>query len=130
MIRKADIDVAWAAGLFEGEGCITANVTKAKGLTYRRPYLSLRSTDLDVVERFHGVVGCGRVLPIKSPSHVNKGRKPAWDWRAASSEDVQAVLTLLRPHLGDRRGEKADEALSFYTTYRKGQHTRPRRRAS
>ena len=47
-------DIAWATGLFEGEGCITASGGTAAA---RTPELHLDMTDEDVVRRLAIVLG-------------------------------------------------------------------------
>jgi hypothetical protein len=50
--------VAWAAGLFEGEGCWNAYVRKGGKVQMQ---VRLEMTDKDVVERFAAIVGCGAI---------------------------------------------------------------------
>jgi hypothetical protein len=90
-----DANFAWAAGLFEGEGCFS--------WSQGRVVLKVVSTDREVLERFHAVVGCGGVYPIKSPSKKQPHWKPAWLWTACGLEDVKAVMVEFEPWLGERR---------------------------
>lgn len=65
--------VAWAAGLFEGEGC----VTKAGG----RVNLRVTSTDQDVLEQFAAFVGAGKVYgPYVNTSKDGHRRKLFFVW--------------------------------------------------
>jgi hypothetical protein len=96
--------VAWAAGLFEGEGSIGTFKTK-QGET---PRLILAMVDRDVVERFRDIVGMGRLC-------VNRRRPPyqsllAWD--ITSFEKVQALIAMWWPWLGERRRAKAKDVLT------------------
>lgn len=100
-------EVAWAAGLFEGEGTI---VIYGKG--GRRVNLALASTDLDVVARFCAIVGAGSV-GTKSRRNMAAHHKTQYQWMLGNNAEVVRVLTLLRPWLGDRRGERADQALDL-----------------
>lgn len=95
---------AWAAGLFEGEGCFFVNKIRKHGCVYRYPCASLKMTDEDVVRRFHTVVGVGKVWRKPEP---REGWKPLWDWRCHGHNDTLYVLTLLKPYLGARRQETA-----------------------
>jgi hypothetical protein len=90
-------ELAWAAGLFEGEGCFSA------GSPYGQK-AQLAMTDEDVVRRFHRVVGFGNVHEYtqKVPD-----RKPMFWWRAHSFENFQALVAMLWPWLGERRRERA-----------------------
>lgn len=96
-------EIAWAAGLFEGEGCISF-LTRSEG----RPILNLTSADKDVVSQFHAVVGCGT---ITSRPPAREGWKPTWRWYCGAAAEVLAVLGAFWPYLGERRQQKATEAL-------------------
>jgi hypothetical protein len=50
MLAANEAAIAWAAGLFEGEGCIFLRINKEKGKYY--PHLSLSMCDEDVVKKF------------------------------------------------------------------------------
>lgn len=102
--------LAWLAGLFEGEGCITT-AGKSNGLYVLR----LAMTDFDVVERAAAVVGVGRLYdaPPGKP-----GDKPQRLWVVSKSADVQAVLAAIWPWLGERRRQRAREALVGHATYK------------
>src|ERR1700690_4347536 len=99
------IEFAWAAGLFEGEGCISfkpKSPTRASML--RRAAIGM--TDLDVIERFHEVVGVGTINgPYVPRSKVTgKQTKPVWHWRCAKWSDLEPLLVRLEPFMGERRG--------------------------
>lgn len=99
-----DVDIAWAAGLFEGEGCIYLG-DKAK--VRRQRALMINMTDRDVLERFHEIVDCGTVKPIKINREKYPHWKPQWVWRANAWPDIVDVLLTFLPHLCGRRREKA-----------------------
>lgn len=101
MAGRAETDIAWAAGLFEGEGCIHLN-------SQRYLWVSLASTDQDVLERFCRIVGVGSARPKKKarPHH-----KPSWQWQVTGGKGVH-VLRMLLPELGERRGAAAKDALA------------------
>lgn len=96
----------WAAGLFEGEGCIVIRTDKRDNWGRKIVALQLKMTDRDVVERFGTVMGVGRV----SGPHPNGRLKPQYIWKAAARRDVQSVLNKMLPFLGERRTSKAREA--------------------
>lgn len=110
-------ELAWAAGLFEGEGCIFGAKDKTSGIVY--PLLSLAMTDLDVVERFHRAVGgLGKISkwsPRKSP-YNGKPLKQMWQWDAGGHKLSIAVIPMLWFGLGERRRAKAAEVLHAWKT--------------
>ncbi len=98
-------DLAWAAGLFEGEGCITIQKHKIR--------LQLASSDRDVVERFASVMGIGSLSgPVIRPTRLSANPKPLWFWISVSS-NAELVLRDLLPYLGKRRRERAEHLLAL-----------------
>ena len=96
-------DIVWAAGLFEGEGCIHMKTDRP-----RQRVLSIGMTDKDVMERFVDVVGYGN---LQGP-YIAELRKPFWKWQLYKGTEVLRILKLFLPHFGKRRSEKAIEAIS------------------
>ena len=105
-------EVAWAAGLFEGEGSFsTVRSTRSHGRVALRA--SLEMTDEETVRRFAAVVGCGTIhVRDRAPN-----RKPVWAWQINSINDFDRIVELLRPWLGTRRVERADELLAERAAY-------------
>lgn len=110
-------DFAWACGLFEGEGCIHHRPAflhgeprvKLDGEVTKRREISLGTTDLDVLQRFHAAVGgVGYIVgPSLRPPH-----KPLWRWRMSKWADMAPLLERMLPFLGERRSAKALELLA------------------
>ena len=100
-----ETELAWAAGFFEGEGCVSIVRT-----TFGRITLVLtQAGDPWTLGRFRNAVGGrGRVRgPYLSPGHL-----PAWRWRITARADVIAVMECLRPYLGP----KSDKLKKFDAT--------------
>jgi len=103
-------EMAWAAGLFEGEGSLGAYRSGRNGSGKSVvAQASLGMTDRDSVERFHRVVGIGSVY-VHRPG--TDSVKPVFTWHANSFESVQAVVAMLWFGLGTRRRAKAREVLA------------------
>lgn len=100
MRKRTKSDLAWAAGLFEGEGCATVN--KYKSGNGGRPTMQLQMTDEDVVRKFHAVIGMGKVYGPYRPS----GHKEVWRWYVDGFEAVQAIAAMFWFYLGSRRKAK------------------------
>jgi hypothetical protein len=100
-VQDKSTEIAWAAGLFEGEGSIA--FTTKTGVQ-----LVLCMCDLDVVERFAGVVGCGAIYsyPARNNEHSDPHR-----WVVSNKPDVERTLRALLPWFGSRRLERARLAL-------------------
>lgn len=101
--RHRELEVAWAAGLFEGEGSFALEAKGRYGLTYARA--SLGMTDEDTVRHFHKVVGVGVVTIWDSPPP----RQRQWRWRTSSRADFATVADLLAPWLHERRAARLAE---------------------
>jgi hypothetical protein len=107
---EKDISLAWAAGLFEGEGCISVNSRAGGGKRFVRQWiLELSSCDADVVHRFASTVGAGKV---RERNKLTVAGKRVWTWGVYNKADVVDVLNLMLPNLGIRRSLRAYECLN------------------
>ncbi len=97
-----EIEIAWLAGLFEGEGHIGFSGKYSVNL-------SINMTDEDVIEKCFKLASVGR---RHGPYRLNKpNQKPMWSWIVAKEGEVRELLPLLLPWLSKRRTERADEAM-------------------
>jgi hypothetical protein len=90
-------EIAWAAGLFDGEGHTRANDAQ-KGSV---PILSISQIDRGVLDRFRSaVVGLGTVHGPYGPyTSSTKNAKPHYVFRTSNYEHTQAVIALLWKYL-------------------------------
>jgi hypothetical protein len=109
--KPSSEEIAWAAGLFEGEGCMhfRGTVGKRGGNAQMR----LTMTDSDVVARFAVIMGCGNSYFSHTPVHRARGEKPLYTWVVYTASQIIQCLELLMPWLGDRRRVKAKETIAF-----------------
>ncbi len=92
-------DIAWAAGLLEGEGSFyLRNDATAK--------IQCGMTDLDVLEKLQGIFG-GKIYKQKI---VNDKWKQVWVWNLEGPKAFSAMLEI-RPFLLKRRASKVDEII-------------------
>lgn len=95
----SDPDIAWVAGILEGEGSFMCWTTTRGTETVR---IQMGTTDLDVLERLRDVVGTGRITPVKH--QLNKlGTKPIWIWMISRKSDVVDLASKVYPLMGARR---------------------------
>ncbi len=114
MIEQAnEVDLAWAAGLIDGEGCVsvvTYEAEHAERCTTRRYVLVLKVTmgHRPTVERIASLLGVGTVQ-----AHVAKSARvnASYSW-VAQSRRAEAALRAVRPYLVTKAKE-ADVALAF-----------------
>ena len=93
-----DPSIAWAAGLFEGEGYIS------KAHNYR---LTVNMTDRDVLERFAQIVGFGRVRTMRPATDKHK---ELFSWDINNKAEAKRIISMLLPFFFQRR---AYHALNF-----------------
>ena len=95
--------IAWAAGIFEGEGYISDGKHN-----YR---LAINMTDYDVLRKFCDVVGYGNVRELhgkKIDEYVAIGRyKQPYTWEINKKSETKRILELFLPYLGSRRAHRA-----------------------
>jgi len=97
--------IAWASGLFEGEGCVFKATTKNK-----HARLEIKLTDEDVLQRFLKIVGYGKIY---GSYWAKKSTKPYWSWQCNKDQETIEVLKLLYPYLGTRRKNRVKEICSI-----------------
>lgn len=107
-----DADIAWAAGLFEGEGCFSANNPGVRNNRVRRGIIAaVTMSDLDVLQRFQEIVETGTIIRLTNDKRY-PGHKPLWKWSVQKRAEVERIGAMFRPWLGARRRAKLDEVLS------------------
>jgi hypothetical protein len=95
-------EVAYCAGLFEGEGCI---LTTKQGW----PVIAIVMTDREPLEQFERYMG-GAIAPTpKTPRQPH--HKIQYSYRAYSWRDVIRIGEQLYPWLSPRRQEQVDKVL-------------------
>ena len=107
-------DIAWFAGLLEGEGCFF-NIQRAYA-----PRISLGMTDRDVVEKAAALVGNPSVYRrvTQHPKH-----KDQW-WFMLTGHRAVGVMFTIYPFMGVRRRAKIREVVSRWkqSPYRSKPH--------
>jgi hypothetical protein len=102
-----ELDIAWLAGLFEGEGCMS--IAKNGGTR-----ITIGMTDLDVIERVCSLIPPTKIQVVQ-PKPVRdyySTPKPRYTWRISDPVTVRSTLELLLPWFGERRAAKAREVLA------------------
>lgn len=111
VLPASDIEArwAWAAGLFDGEGCISIyDRVTARGTKYRVVKLEINMTDRDTVEHIAALFQANTPIEI----HPSGNRKTQWKMSLHKPERIEQVLRWMLPYLSARRTEKAWEAIS------------------
>lgn len=101
-VPSREEEIAWAAGLFEGEGCVSSEQNGSL-------VLMLKNTDHEVVDRFDQIVRYGTLYgPYRNSERDGHKRKPFWVWTVRGT-DAYDAMQLLAPWLSKRRLSRALE---------------------
>jgi hypothetical protein len=106
----SDVDLAWLAGLLEGEGAFMVHHEPTTETRRARVVIriAVHMTDRDVVERVREIVGLGTVLR-KPPG--KRHHKETFRWAISAKAPTLKLMQILRPHMGERRTAQIDACL-------------------
>ena len=117
ILQDPILGAAWLAGLYEGEGTIWKNepvrANDPQGRTQRSAslYIAIAMKDEDVIQHCIAVTGVGKV-------HVtHQYDYPMYHWRVRSPRDIEVVLKLIWPFLGERRRAQINKCLDWWNLY-------------
>ena len=96
---RRPIDVSWAAGYIDGEGCFLMGST---------PVIVVESTCRTTIENLYKILG-GR---CQSVNRKTANGRPVFKWLASSAEALE-LCSILIPHLKDKK----EQALLLSTIY-------------
>lgn len=104
MRQSTEAERLYAAGFFDGEGCIhlgyreTYRTRKGQLLTgHFVGRLRLTQTQFDVLRWFEAIWG-GRVA-LTSPNRSYENRQPSWGWNTERLREIRRFLQEVGPHL-------------------------------
>ena len=112
----SEVEVAWVAGLLEGEGSFglrayhgTSNGNRGG---VRSLGISCGMTDEDTILKLHNIVGIGNFNPERRVKR-SETHKPMYIWQVNKRADCVALMETIRPHMSMRRRAKIDELLQY-----------------
>ena len=107
MYKYNHTELAWAAGLFDGEGYV--GWVKNCGMR-----LSIGQVHRYVLERFMSAVGVGKIVgPYAFKQRIDGyNRKPRYDYVTQTHESIQAIACVLWPHLSAVKREQFRSVLA------------------
>lgn len=108
LARMTPQQLGWVVGIVEGEGCISCHVTPRINNDYVYAQVTVAMADEDVIRRLGEWAGIGRINgPHLSPCRAEAGHKPQWKWHVTRWAEVDALIDVLWPLLGERRRQQA-----------------------
>lgn len=102
-------DHAWAAGFYEGEGCIQAG----KGIS-----LTISQNEREPLDRFLAIFDCGTIY---GPYTKNR-KNPIFTYKVSGLDQVERIVSAMEPWLSERRKTQAASAIAH-----RRMMTRPRK---
>lgn len=102
MNRMSSQDIAYMAGIFDGEGWFVTN--RSTG-----PRACIAMTDEDVINRLFITTGIGR---LESPRKTRPTSKTQYKWVINKHEDVEDFIYTILPFLSQRRSSRAKEVIT------------------
>lgn len=104
-------ELAWAAGLFDGEGWI--------GVTFSGPYCSIKITltqvDRKVLDRFNNATLRLGAVGDQSYNYVSRpNARPQFSFQVSKFEAVQAIIAMIYPFLSPIKQQQSISALKKY----------------
>jgi hypothetical protein len=96
-----ELDKAWAAGLFDGEGCVCAlrSNNRSKGRENYALHVTVGMTHLDTLQRLQRLWGGQLYTKV-----VRGNRRPAWNW-TLTSEGIEPFLRAILPFSYTKQSE-------------------------
>ena len=115
-MNRVDIDMAYLAGIMDGDGCFSIIKQKTTAAPLYYPFLQFTNLRKEIIDFCQENFG-GSIVALKK--HICKdgstGRQ-VYRWRIRSIENVKPVLTKLIPFLKIKK-ERAEFLLEFVNTF-------------
>lgn len=118
-----EAEVAWAAGFYEGEGCVTL-ITHRQKYSYLR--IKLPQVNREPLERLVDLFGCGWISKKTMPARKGDGiRSDCHEWTVQGSH-AERIIDVLYPWLSQKRRGQIDNARARLTVKRENLPYKPK----
>ncbi len=108
------IDIAWVAGLIEGEGTIIAYESKSDRVK-KQVRFAVEMTDLDVLQKLQRILGTNARLIKRNPPSLNPNHRDSFIVTLSGSYAIAWLLTIYC-FLGTRRRAAVIKAVNLWKT--------------
>ena len=104
-------DYAWAAGFWDGEGCVSLTHRQHGYSSTPVPRIVVQVAQVDrrVLDRLQSILGYGNILGPYKPK--TKNSQPYYVWRVEGVKHLSTIRDMLSPYLGEVKLEQMDAAL-------------------
>lgn len=97
-IERRQIKLAWAAGFFDGEGCVAAlEWVRPTGRVQHQLFLDVTQSSVDPLLEFMDIFG-GKVHQDR-PRYHGLSKRPIFHWRLYGASRVAFALSEMLPYL-------------------------------
>lgn len=104
-------ELAWAAGFYDGEGCITLHKSKHSGKNWKYPNIHIGQVDRRPLDRFLKAIGVGHIYgPYRHSKNTNA--KERFDLFVRKQDEVLHVISSLWNFLSEPKKEQIKEVMS------------------
>jgi hypothetical protein len=108
-----EIDIAWAAGFFDGEGCISFRPNNGGKNPFIRISINQNADNREVLDKFIRIVGVGKVY-----GPYGRGRnKDVCSMYVGKYEHTQYIIALLWKHMSTCKRVQAKQAILRYKQF-------------
>ena len=111
MLNIPEPQIAWIAGLLEGEGSFGIDRRSEKRYKNSKappsPFIKIAMVDEDVIAHLSRLLD----KPYYVPNRLTVTGKKVFQLHIGEKKKVLWILQRIRPYMGVRRGEKIDECL-------------------
>lgn len=111
MLDLSEPQIAWIAGLLEGEGYFGIDKRSANryknSKTPASPFIKIAMTDEDVIAKLSSYLG----KAYYQPKRLTTTSKQVYQLHLGEKQKLLWLLQKIRPYMGSRRGAKIDECL-------------------
>ena len=117
-----DTDYAWAAGFWDGEGCVSLTFRQFSDSTPAIPRIVVQVAQVDrrVLDKFKNIVDYGNVLGPYAPR--TKNSQPYYVWRVEGVPHLKTIRDHLAPFLSVVKLEQIDSALEARLNWEQNAH--------
>jgi len=103
-----DTDIAWIAGILEGEACFDWNNFYTRGMKY--PRIRIQMTDEDVIQKLSNLLGGNVYKDVPK----NEKHSPAYRLAWYSRDIVEFITRNIYPYMSKRRKAVLDKYIEIF----------------
>jgi len=116
MTRPTEVELAWLAGIVDGEGTVGISRTnnKTQAHPYLRPHFQVVNTDMRIIDKTAQIIRdiVGKRVSVVVSNKGGKGCKRGYRIKVSTQWELLLLLPTLMPHLVAKR-EQAELAIEF-----------------